>query len=557
MIWAEPTSNALSALLESRATPFERALADLRAVVGAPVVQNDEAARAHWSRSTLPRGMVPSAVVQPCCTKEVQEIVGIARRHLLPLYPLSGGKNWGYSDACAARDGQVILDLRRMNRILEINEELAYATIEPGVTQGQLAAYLEEYHPNLWMDATGAGPQTSIVGNTLERGFGHTVHGDRFLHACGMEVVLADGRLLRTGLGHYANAQAAAVYKWGVGPYLDGLFTQSNFGIVTKMTLWLIPRPEGFRAFLFSVRRPKDIGGLVETLRQLRLNGTLRTPVHIFNDLRVLAGLDRYPWDELDGTTTLSESHLTRLRRRHCIDAWQGTGALYGSNKEVAAAAAAVRRALCALPGVGEVLFLDDFRMYWAERLARLLGALGRGHRLRDRLEKIRLLYDLLRGKPSAACLDGTRWRVRPSMAAPCQSADPLDHNAGLIWLSPVLPATRAHVERVLALARPLFDSHGFEFQVTLSSVTARALCAVMTICYDHSNRAETRRAARCYDEVLDALLAAGYVPYRMGHQSLLKLAAGSDVFWDVAAQIKRALDPHGLLAPGHYDPLA
>src|SRR5262249_25748645 len=151
-------------------------------------------------------------------------------RRNLAVHPISCGKNWGYSDACATSDGQVLLDLRRMNRIIEVNEELAYATIEPGVSQGQMAEYLEEHHPNLWMDVTGAGPDASIVGNTLERGFGHTINGDRFLNSCGMEVVLADGRILTTGLGHYENAHAAPVYKWGIGPYLDGIFTQSNLG---------------------------------------------------------------------------------------------------------------------------------------------------------------------------------------------------------------------------------------------------------------------------------------------------------------------------------------
>jgi 4-cresol dehydrogenase (hydroxylating) len=370
-----------------------------------------------------------------------------------------------------------------------------------------------------------------------------------------MEVVLPDGRLLRTGFGHYDNAQAAAVYKWGVGPYLDGLFTQSNLGIVTRLTFWLIPKPEAFQAFLFSVQRPEEIGALVEALRQLRLHGTLRTPVHIFNDLRVLAGMDCYPWGELDGTTTFSEEHLAGLRRKHSIGAWHGTGALCGSKEEVAAAARVVQRVLRRVPGAGRLVFLDDNRMKWAQRLTRFLGLFGRDKWLRDRLQKMRVLYDLLRGKPSTACLDGTRWRVRPTSAASSRSADPLDHNAGLLWLSPVLPATKAHVDGVIALTRPLFVKHGFEFQVTLSSVTARALCAVMTICYDRTNPAETRRAVACHDEVLDALLDAGYIPYRMGNHSLGKLANGSEVFWDVTGQIKRALDPSDVLAPGRYEP--
>src|SRR5262249_14129657 len=152
---------------------------------------------------------------QPACTEEVQELVRIAARRQLTLHPISCGKNWGYSDACAALDGQIIVDLRRLNRILEVNEELGYAIIEAGVRHGQLADLRAHHHPNPWMDATGAGPDASIVGNVLERGFGNSVNGDRFLNSCGMEVVLPDGRRLRTGFGHHENAQAAAVYRWG------------------------------------------------------------------------------------------------------------------------------------------------------------------------------------------------------------------------------------------------------------------------------------------------------------------------------------------------------
>jgi len=78
------------------------------------------------------------------------------------------GKNWGYGDACAPSNGQVIVDLRHMNRINIVDEKLAYAVIEPGVTQGQLFQFLQDNHPGLWMDATGAGPSASLVVTQLK-----------------------------------------------------------------------------------------------------------------------------------------------------------------------------------------------------------------------------------------------------------------------------------------------------------------------------------------------------------------------------------------------------
>jgi 4-cresol dehydrogenase (hydroxylating) len=544
------TDSALEPLCA--ALDFAQALDELRAVVGADFVQTEAEARAQWARSTLPTGTLPAAIVRPASTEEVQAIVRIAGRYHLALYPISGGKNWGYTDACAAHDGQILLDLRRMNRILEVNTELAYATIEPGVSQGQLAGYLESRGLPLWVDATGAGPDTSIVGNTLERGFGHTANGDRFLNSCGIEVVLPDGRLLRTGFHAYENAQAGAVYKWGLGPYLDGLFTQSNFGIVTRMTVWLLPKPEAFAAFLISLPNEDDIGPVVEALRPLRLNGTLRTPIHIFNDWRVLSSLERYPWDLADGSTLPPAEWIEAAKWRHGVQAWHGTGAFYGSAAEVSAAMRTVRRALRKTPA--RLLFVTDRRLWLAGKIAGLLQRVGLGRKLAFQVAKLRTMYDLLRGKASHASLEGARWRVRPRPDA-AASTDPLDQNAGLVWISPVLPMTREHIARVTALTRTIFDRHGFEYQVTLSSVTPRALCSVMTISYDRTNPEETNRAHICHEELFDVLTAAGYIIYRAGNLSMSRLAERSEVFWDVVAALKAALDPQRVIAPGHYEP--
>ena len=138
-----------------------------------------------YSRTTLPTRTIPAAVVQPSSTEEVQHVVRIAAEHGIKWHVISRGKNWGYGDACAPTDGQVIIELARLNRIREVNRELAYAVIESGVSQGQLYAYLRDNKLPLMMDVTGAGPDASIVGSILQRGFGHTPYGDRVEHLRG------------------------------------------------------------------------------------------------------------------------------------------------------------------------------------------------------------------------------------------------------------------------------------------------------------------------------------------------------------------------------------
>ena len=136
-----------------------------------------------------------------------------------------------------------LIDLARLNRIVGFDEDLAYVTLEPGVTQRQLHRFLTDRRSKLWMDATGASPDCSIIGNTMERGFGHTPMGDHCGAACGLEVVLPDGSFLRTGFGRFEGPHTTPVGRYGVGPSLDGLFAQSNLGIVTQMSVWLMPGP--------------------------------------------------------------------------------------------------------------------------------------------------------------------------------------------------------------------------------------------------------------------------------------------------------------------------
>ena len=527
-------------------------LAALRAALGADQVHDGSATLARYAASTVSRAMRPLAVVTPATQAEVLAIVKISGVFGVPLYPLSTGKNWGYGDACALGAGQLIVDLQRMNRIVEVNAELAYAVIEPGVTQQQLADYLQAQRLDLWIDCTGAGPHTSFVGNILERGFGHSPYGDRLRHVSGMQVVLASGEVLETGFGHYPNARAAHLFPYGLGPFLDGLFTQSNFGIVTRLGLWLMPKAPCVKHFLCPVMQHQDIGAVVDALRPLRLDGTLRGVVHIGNDLRVLSGGSVFPRALAPHASQLGPALRAALRRQAGIGAWTVSGALYGSERQVAAARAAVRAAL--QPTATRASFLSERSLRWGERLVRLLGRTRLGQRLQARVALGEALMAMNRGSPSGRFLAGAYWRRRGGLPDQFpRKADPAQDNCGLMWVSPVLPLRGADLLALHALVAPAFALHGFDLFATFSMINERSLGAVLTIAYDKEDEAEVERAQRCYGEVFALVMAAGYIPYRVGNQSMDALDPHADVYWKTVARIKQALDPAGLIAPGRY----
>ncbi len=211
-----------------------------------------------------------SAAVAPATVEEVQAVVRIANERAIPLYPVSTGRNLGYGGSAPVLSGSVVLDLKRMNRVLEVDERNAYALVEPGVSYFDLYNAITEGGLELWIDPPDPG-WGSVIGNALDGGGGWTAYPfrDHFGAHCGMEVVLADGELVRTGMGAMPNAKSWQHNKWGYGPWVDGLFRQGNMGVVTKMGFWLMPRPEAFISGVAQVYNREDIVPLIDTLNLL------------------------------------------------------------------------------------------------------------------------------------------------------------------------------------------------------------------------------------------------------------------------------------------------
>ena len=247
------------------AADFAAALRKLEDVVGAQwVFKSDEDVALYRDAYSPERDesteRLASAAVAPSDVEQVQQIVRIANDHRLPLYPISTGKNLGYGGSAPILSGSVVVDLKRMNRIINVDEGRCSAIVEPGVSYFDLYRYIQERGFKLWIDTPDPG-WGSVVGNALDHGVGYTFgqYRDHFGSHCGMEVVLPNGELMRTGMAALASDASWADYKYGFGPYVAALFGQANFGIVTKMGFWLMPQPEAYRRGTVSVPKRRDI----------------------------------------------------------------------------------------------------------------------------------------------------------------------------------------------------------------------------------------------------------------------------------------------------------
>lgn len=542
---------------------FDDAVLELKSAVGPEhvLLENDELAR--YSRDTIPWQRTCCAVVYPGSREEVCAIVKIAAHHRLRVWTFSKGKNWGYGASMASEDGAVIIVLQRMNRILEVNEELAYAVIEPGVTYQQLADHLKSEAIKLWTDCTDSTPEGSVIGNALDRGLGHTPYGDHFGNLCGLEVVLANGEVIQTG-GAPPDAPAWHTFKWGTGPYLEGLFSQSNFGIVTRAGIWLMPEPEAFEAFFCEIEQEESLPLVVDSLRRLALAGALRGTAHLINDVLYMAMVMSYPHEAREGQTYLSDDTRRGLRQRHGLKPWTLTSGLYGTASQVKANRALIRKEL---KPYGKLTFVTGRDMPMLKRMtavvkrvqhvpiASALGGLLKhwliGRSPMEVLELIPNTVSVLQGVPGDFIVRFAYFKSRHGR--PDGDVDPVRDGCGLIWFAPIVPLSGSHVNRLFDLCRPVFRENGFDFSVSLIVVNARTAVALMEIFYDKADPAETARAKVLYEDLCGLTVRAGYQQYRTNVSYMNRLMDTAPHYRHFLNSMKKAVDPVGTLAPGRY----
>jgi FAD/FMN-containing dehydrogenase len=208
-------------------------------------------------------------VVMPATVAEVQQIVRLANREKIAITPMGAGLT--LSALTVPLRGGIVLDMKRMDRIIEVNQASRYAVIEAGVTQAALRAYLEKNHPHLQHSTPEAPPTATIAGNILIHGHGHLTprYGVNSQMVNGLEVVLPTGELCKLGSGSVSP-------KWFSRdplPDLMGLFLGwlGTTGVVTKLSIQLFPKPPFRDLLLYVADSAELIPEIIAELSQINL----------------------------------------------------------------------------------------------------------------------------------------------------------------------------------------------------------------------------------------------------------------------------------------------
>ncbi|KAK3685206.1 putative D-lactate dehydrogenase [Podospora appendiculata] len=458
-----------------------------------------------------------------CGTENVdlQQLVRLANEFAVPIWPFSIGRNTGYGGTAPRVPGSVGIDLgKHMNKIIEVNEEGAFALVEPGVTCFSLNEHLVKtgLDQKLCLDVPDLGGG-SIIGNAVERGVGYTPYGDHR-----MEIILPNGELVRTGMGALPDPDASPdlppheqppnkcwqPFNYGFGPYHNGIFSQSNLGIVVvKMGIW---------AYMITFPRDDDLPKIVDIIRPLRLQMVLQnvpTLRNILLDAAVSAPKSSYTSE----TGPLSEAKMDEIAAGLDLGRWNFYGAVYGPEPVRNVLLTVIKGAFLSIPGS------KFYQFYLPE----------------DRKEPHSVLRTRAKTLQGIPAIDELRWVDW----AP---------NGAHLFFSPISKISGKDANLQYEVTKRRCTEAGFDFIGTFTD-GMREIHHIVCIVFNREVEEERLKARWLIRTLVKACAADGCGEYRT-HLALMDQIANTYNFNDNALMklnetVKNALDPNGILAPG------
>jgi glycolate oxidase len=349
----------------------------IEAIVGAGHVLThkvDLVTYSYDATADVPR-QIPDVVVMPANVEEIQNIVNLARARGIAIYPRGAGTN--LSGGAIPLHRGIVLSFQRMNRILEVDAENLTATVQPGVVIQELNNAVAPHgliyppDPGTVNTATMGGSVAENSGGLRGLKYGVTKH-----YVMGMEVVLANGDTVRFGGKTVKNVTAYDFASLFVG-------SEGTLGIITEITVKLIPAPKFRRTMLATYQTIEDAGNTVAgIIRAQVIPATLEIldrktieAVEAFAHVGLPTGAEALLLIEVDGMAETvvereAEAVIKTVAENH------GVLRLANSDAERDQLWAARRAALPALASLNNTVVLEDATVP-RSRITEMLVACG------------------------------------------------------------------------------------------------------------------------------------------------------------------------------------
>ena len=492
------------------------------------------------------------AVVRPFKVVEIQELVKFALARNIALYPISTGRNWGYGAGIPVVNDCIVLDLSRMNQILDFDSQLGLIKVQPGVSQGQLYEFLLKNNYPFYVPVTGSSPHCSLIGNALERGYGVAPITDHFLGVHSLKAVMPSGELFENLLSEASDKVDADAYtKWGSGPYFDGLFSQGNFGIVTEASIKLVRKASNCAMLAFE-SKPELFNDTVRATQLLMSTHPGIIQSVKFLSRNYLVALNKpYPVEEAARPDFSVAKWLELKANEMGWPKWQGLIFIFGTKATLRATLKDCKEAL--KPYVRNIKVIDNSFVSLIKRVKGIIPAVGIFKKIREQSESIIASYELMQGKPQEKFLSPAYWRTGKLL--PRKDPNPGKDGCGLLWFAPYVPFCGSDINNIESIFERLSRKYNFAATCSLTTITHSAMSGLLPILFDPST--ELERAIEFHRALFEECSRHGYLPYRTTVDSMNWYAkTDHSHFFETLQKIKENTDSDKIIAPGRYDGL-
>ncbi len=432
----------------------------------------------------------PDLVVMPKSVEEVQSIIRLANKENISVTPYTTGGNIG--GLTIPLKGGMVLDLRRMNRIIEVSEANMYAVVEPGVTFGIMKAHLDVHHPGLVYTYAYSPPSSSVMANALVQGldtFSYR-YGAASSWVSGLEVVMPTGELVKIG-------SCAASKTWqAIAPFpeLDGLFLgwQGATGVITKMAVSLWPKPKFCSVLNIALRDMDCAYDLLQAISRTRI-----------------------PDDITGGSNTWQK--LERLAAEHLKTS--------------------IYPALKNNPGEPEFLLNVTFS----------------GNTEKELNVKTEILEELAGEVVKGDRLMGIQKFPGHKAPLPMQMLGVLSSGGGLTWVGTYGPMS-SWLE-TLKKGCEIQDKYGITRSSYTRIMNEGHFAALRWLLpFDKNDPEMVKRITELSLEQLEMVISMGYIPYKTPFWAIRKLEERVSPEWlKLHRNIKATLDPNNIMNPGRW----
>ena len=433
----------------------------------------------------------------PGSVEDLHQVNRLLEKYQLKFHTISTGKNWGLGSNFPPLDVGVVINLSRLNQIIQYNPEFGFVEIQPGVTQEQLARFLVEQKSCWYMDVTGSGAQSSILGNSLARGISYNYFRvDRVMK---LRVLQKNGKIEETGFK--GDLPVCHLYRWGIGPDTSGLYFQSDQAIVLSGTFKLERKPDYLETFSISYD-PRNAGKVCEAIAYLQQQEVIRCNVHLANFQRY------YPViaSNMMMRTGLSEVEIKKfVARLTKLDHWLGTGVVFGHKKIVQARKKVIKQAF---KGIADLKFVSDQKL----KLARFI--FKRSLKMISLLDIMAELRGFATGTPSDIAVSSLAMQGSLEDYSKNRNVDRGDW--GAVFYSPVGPYSGVAIEEAIACTLETAGLSQFEAAITVNAPGGQIAEYVISLHYPKTSQ-NTERAIHCIESIRINLKKKGILPYRLG----------------------------------------